>query len=109
MATMSVAAFLTMKGCTPNEIKNARARLLTATDGSQYPALVVENGADAIFLATSKKHNFTTVDQLVDFINEHGGKDLCVAYGYDTQKHQDCACLCLKGEDNAPTINLSAF
>lgn len=109
MATMSVAAFCTMKGCTPNEIKNARVRLLTATDGSKYPALVVECGSDAVFLATSKKHNFTTVDQLVDFINQHGGVDLCVAYGYDTQTHKDCSCLCLKGEDNAPVINLSAF
>lgn len=109
MATMSVAAFLTMKGCTPNEIKNARARLLTAGDGSKYPALVIENGTDAVFLATSKKHNFTTVEELTEFVNEHGGKDLCVAYGYDTTTHKDCACLCLKGEDNAPVLNLSAF
>lgn len=106
---MSVAAFLTMKGCTPSEIKNARARLLTATDGSKYPALVVECGQDAVFLATSKKYNFSTVEQLTTFVSEHGGKDLCVAYGYDTQKHQDCACLCLKGEDNAPVLNLSSF
>lgn len=109
MATMSVAAFCTMKGCTPQEIKNARVRLLKTKTGDEYPALVVENGADVIYLPTSKKHEFTTVEQMVNFISEHGGKDLCVAYGYDTQKHTDCACLCLKGEDNAPVINLSAF
>jgi hypothetical protein len=109
MATMSVAAYCTLKGCTPSEIRNARVRLLKNTKGDEYPALVVENGDKAIFLTTSKKYNFTTVDQMVNFISEHGGKDLCVAYGYDTQTHQDCACLCLKGEDNAPVINLSAF
>lgn len=108
MATMSVAGYLIMKGCTPNQIKSAKLRLVNGANGS-YPVMIVENANGDIFLPASKKYGFTTVDELNKFITDHGGSDLRVAYGFDTATHKDCANLCLKGDDNSITIDLTTF
>lgn len=109
MATMSVAAFAISKGATPNQIKEGKFRMVKTLSGATYPALVVECGTGALFLTPSKKYQgqFDTCEKLAGWVKDHMGQDLRVAYGYDTTTHKDSYSLCLKGDDNAITIDLT--
>jgi hypothetical protein len=96
VSTMSIAAFLTMKGCTPNEIRSGKVELRTTPSGVMRPAFVVKMvvlEVKEFVLYAHERYSLNTIEEMEKWIEDHNGKDLCVAY---TDINNDLAYLCLK-------------